>query len=225
MNNDFFVTREVICQWFSNVTSSLVQIIGKSTRDRKIVIHGNQYIILYDLHNQSLFSRIILVLTRWGLNCSSGYMIFAIGHLCIRYAAHWDNIAKLYRHDDVIKWKHFPRYWPFVRGIHRSPVNSPHTGQWRGSLMFSLICVWIYGWVNNGEAGDLRYYRAHFDATVMVYGQQTLYLVPLDTFMRVEMVLCFDISHSAKIGLINQIRISILVVLNSLHWCISGRLI
>ena len=42
-------------------------------------------------------------------------------------------------HDDVIKWKHFPRYWPFVRGIHRSPVNSPHKGQWRGSLMFSLI--------------------------------------------------------------------------------------
>ena len=28
-------------------------------------------------------------------------------------------------HDDVMKWKHFPRYWPFVRGIHRSPVNSP----------------------------------------------------------------------------------------------------
>ena len=27
-------------------------------------------------------------------------------------------------HDDVIKWKHFPHYWPFVRGIHRSPVNS-----------------------------------------------------------------------------------------------------
>ena len=23
-------------------------------------------------------------------------------------------------HDDVIKWKHFPRYWPFVRGSHRS---------------------------------------------------------------------------------------------------------
>ena len=43
-------------------------------------------------------------------------------------------------HDDVIKWKHFPRYWPFARGIHRSPVNSPHKGQWRGALMFSLIC-------------------------------------------------------------------------------------
>ena len=71
-------------------------------------------------------------------------------------------------HDDVIKWKHFPRYWPFVRGIHRSPVNSPHKGQWRGALMFSLICVRINGWVNNGEAGDLRRYRAHFDGTVMV---------------------------------------------------------
>ena len=63
--------------------------------------------------------------------------------------------------------KHFPRYWPFVRGIHRSPVNSPHKGQWRGALMFSLICVWINGWVNNGEAGDLRRYRARYDVTVM----------------------------------------------------------
>ena len=44
-------------------------------------------------------------------------------------------------HDDVIKWKHFPRYWPFVWGIHRSPVNFPHKGQWGGALMFSLICA------------------------------------------------------------------------------------
>ena len=52
-------------------------------------------------------------------------------------------------HNDVIKWKHFPRYWPFVRGIQRSPVNSPHKGQCRGALMFSLICTWINGWINN----------------------------------------------------------------------------
>ena len=31
-------------------------------------------------------------------------------------------------HDDVIKGKHFLRYWPFVRGIHRSPENFPHEG-------------------------------------------------------------------------------------------------
>ena len=72
------------------------------------------------------------------------------------------------RHDDVIKGKHFLRYyWPFVRKIHRSPVNSPHKGQWRGALVFSLICAWINGWVNNRKAGDLRRHRAHFDDTVM----------------------------------------------------------
>ena len=70
-------------------------------------------------------------------------------------------------HDDVIKWKHSPRYWPFVRGIHRSPVNSPHKGQWRGALMFSLICIRINGWVNNREAGDLRRHRAHYNIVVM----------------------------------------------------------
>ena len=77
-------------------------------------------------------------------------------------------------HDDVIKWKHFPRNWPFVRGIHRSPVNSPHKDQWRGALMFSLICVWINGWVNNREAGDLRRYRAHYDVIVMTRADQNL---------------------------------------------------
>ena len=76
-------------------------------------------------------------------------------------------ISMLFWHDDVIKWKHFPRYWPFVRGIHRSPVNSPHKGQWRGPLMFTLNCVWINDWVNNREAGDLRRYRAHYDVTLM----------------------------------------------------------
>ena len=71
-------------------------------------------------------------------------------------------------HDDVIKWKHFRRYWTFVRGIHRSPVNSPHKGQWRGALMFSLICPCINGWVNNHEAGDLRRHRAHHNVIVMI---------------------------------------------------------
>ena len=73
-----------------------------------------------------------------------------------------------FHHDDVIKWKHFPRYWPFVREIHRSPVNFLHKGQWRGALIFALICVRINGWVNNREAGDLRRYRAHYDVIVMI---------------------------------------------------------
>ena len=81
---------------------------------------------------------------------------------CLR---HWYWVILM--HDDVIKWKHFPRYWSLVREIHRSPVNSLHKGQWRGALMFSLICVRIDGWVNNGEAGDLRHHRSHYDAIVI----------------------------------------------------------
>ena len=80
---------------------------------------------------------------------------------------HVEGWQKQLCHDDAIKRKPFPRYWPFVRGIHQSPVNSLHKGQWRGGLMFSLLCARINGWVNNGEAGDLRRYRAHYDVTVM----------------------------------------------------------
>ena len=84
-----------------------------------------------------------------------------------RYRILRSSLRIMFIHDDVIKWKHFPRYWPFVRRIHRSPVNSPHKGQWREALIFSLICVWINGWVNNREAGDLRRYHTHYDITVM----------------------------------------------------------
>ena len=84
---------------------------------------------------------------------------------------HTFNLVMTHQHDDVIKWKHFSRYWPFVRGIHRSPVNSPQKGQWRGALMFSSSCARINGWVNNGEAGDLRRHRAHYDVIVMITWQ------------------------------------------------------
>ena len=70
-------------------------------------------------------------------------------------------------HDDVMKWKRFPCYWPFVGSIHRSPVNSSYKGRWRRALMFSLICTWINGWDNNREAGGFRRHPAHYDVTVM----------------------------------------------------------
>ena len=52
--------------------------------------------------------------------------------------------------------------------------NSPVPGEFptqrpvTRSFDVSLVCVWINGWVNNGEAGDLRCYRAHYDVTVML---------------------------------------------------------
>ena len=75
-----------------------------------------------------------------------------------------------------MKWRNFPRYWSFVRGIHRSSVNSSHKGQWRGALVFSLICVWINGWVNNREAGDLIRHRGHYDVIVMTLLDFKIYI-------------------------------------------------
>ena len=54
----------------------------------------------------------------------SVWNIFAFAKLSVTW------VESFICHDDVIKKKHFPRYWPFVWGIHRSPVNSPHKGQW-----------------------------------------------------------------------------------------------
>ena len=86
-----------------------------------------------------------------------------------------------YIHDDVIKWKHFPRYWPFVPGIHRSTANSPRKGQWGGALMFSLICARINSWVNNREAGDLRHQRGNYDVIVVecfLWIKSQIYILP-----------------------------------------------
>ena len=71
-------------------------------------------------------------------------------------------------HEDVIKWKHFPRYLPFVRGIHRSPVNSPHKASDAELRCFLWPTpAWNSSWVNNGDARDLRRHRTHYDVTVM----------------------------------------------------------
>ena len=103
-------------------------------------------------------------------------------------------------HDDVIKWKQFPRYRPFVWGIHRSPVNCPTKGQWRGALMFSLACAWINVWVNNREAGNLRRHGTHCDVTV-IYVQY----VPWNTH---TVVLWFVLSWSNHQFLVNSRDVS-----------------
>ena len=134
-------------------------------------LHGKAFIITRPLWEESIGDR-------WNRLTKSQWCETLMFSFMLAWTSCWIKnrcISDLRRHvanvtsvqDADIKWKHFPRYWPFVRGIHRSPVNSPHKGQWRGALMFSLICVWINGWVNNREAGDLRRYRAHYDVTVM----------------------------------------------------------
>ena len=92
--------------------------------------------------------------------------IFPVCRNDSRFVCDFSQTTVALSHDDVIKWKKIPRYWPFVRGIHRSPVNSPQKGQWRGALMSSSICA-LNTRLNKHEAGDLGRQRTHYDVIVM----------------------------------------------------------
>ena len=120
----------------------------------------------------------IFATTGLGFSLSSGLVpSMSLNEACTKWPHIFVHIfthsPKVSGHDEIIKLKHFPRYWPFVRGIHRSPVNSPHKGQWRGALMDSLSSVWINGWINKRKAGDLRRHRAHYDVIVRGYRFRT----------------------------------------------------
>ena len=143
-------------------------------------------------------------------------LILTDGHIYLkklhqRYIPWRIFVKYLPEHDDVIKWKHFPRYWKIVRGIHRWPVNSPHKGQCRGVLMFSLMCAWINDWVNNGETGDLRRHGAHYDVTVMKYAILHKWY-PLDVFVSNNVCLPFllisNVIHFLNVRYLFEIRIN-----------------
>ena len=69
-------------------------------------------------------------------------------------------------------------------------------GQWRGALMFSLIWAPINGWVNNGEAGDLRRHRAHYDVIVM--NRPILYQVNVFLYERVRDAITCHRAHKGN---------------------------
>ena len=117
-----------------DITYGVAMIATKRKSDFKITIDTPYLVLTSEL---------------WGVYCED------LGENWPRY----DGTHSLGLHEDVIKWKHFQRYWSFVRGIHRSPVDSIHTGQWRGTLVFSLICAWLNASVINREAGDLSRHR------------------------------------------------------------------
>ena len=139
----------------------LCVIFDKLCVDKYVSIAGSNHPVFKCILIAMMHELVGLLSGNWCLSAPSVTVLWASSRLpkhCA-YAGGW--------HDDVIKREHFPRYRPFVRGIHRSPVNSPHKSQWRGALMFSLICARISGWVNTGEAGDLRRHRAHYGVIVM----------------------------------------------------------
>ena len=70
-------------------------------------------------------------------------------------------IASVPMHDDVIKRKHFPRYWPFVWG------KAPVTGGFPSQRLVTRSFDAFIDLSNNRGAGDKRHHGAHYDVTVM----------------------------------------------------------
>ena len=141
-------------------------------------------------------------------------------HLITQRCTEW-SLGSRGIHDDVIKWKHFPRYWPFLRSIHPSLVNSAHKGQWRGALMFYLICAWINGWVNNREAGELRRNRTHHDVTEMFW---QVYMYYLNALFHYQLILSMNEWDTNPVYILNFLKLVALPILrNGDFACLSHR--
>ena len=103
---------------------------------------------------------------KWNVNGNSNTFIYANEFKKV------GNRSAIMSRSPVSWWRHqmetFSALLALCAGNSRVLVNSPHKGQWRGALMFSLICARINDWVTNREAGDLRRHRGHYDVIVMV---------------------------------------------------------
>ena len=157
-----FFTSLHLPHYISNVITFATILVGSPPGIRFCRCHNRCPVGYYEIKQTT--SRILVMFQSYVYFQHFGWPTFA---WCDHDLENVYGIAGLFLHDDVIKWKHFPRYWPFVREIKQSTVNSPHTVQWRGALVFPFISAWINGWVNNGEAGDLRRHRANYDVIVM----------------------------------------------------------
>ena len=114
-----------------------------------------------------IHNALLILILQWG---SNGLLIMIHDcrlRLLIFMNYYFLTVATKYSEQNV-PWRHqmetFSALLAICAGNSPVPGNSPHKSQWRGALMFSLICVWI----NNREAGDLRRYRAHYDVTVIL---------------------------------------------------------
>ena len=52
-------------------------------------------------------------------------------------------------HDDVMAWRRFPNYRPFVKKIHRWSVDPPPIASVMRSFNVFLLLAWISSWTNN----------------------------------------------------------------------------
>ena len=146
----------IVCSTACTSTGVQVNINGTSIFVSSLVTGGEQYKTFSMSRRQHMKKMHI----HWSINgwCRGN-----------KWLSHIWHYAKLARSMMTSSNGNIFRF-TFVWGIHQSPVNSPHKGQWRGTLMFSLICAWTNGCVNNRDGGDLRRHRDRYDVTVMSCG-------------------------------------------------------
>ena len=135
------------CELFGNCSIIKNKLQWSLTQYKAICIRENQFKIVVNL----------ALNTKWckkfdGYNSSQSELTL-LHHMLFMMTSSNGNIFRVTGH--------------LCEGFTGEPVNSPHKGQWRRALMFSLICAWISSWVNNREAGDLRRHRAHYNVIVM----------------------------------------------------------
>ena len=122
-------------------------------------------------------------------------------------------------------WRHQMETFSALLAICAGNSNSPYKGQWRGALMFSLICAWISGWINNCEASDFRYYRTHYDVNVMwvkiiCSNVNSIYTIKLPyfgetniCFITVTSLICFSKTYTPM--LIQNAAVSEYITMNT----------
>ena len=97
---------------------------------------------------------------------------------CILYRVIQQNFSIFYQLDHICCQKTIPCTFSercrlicsadYVFSFWSFPAQRPVT------RMFSLICIWLNGWVNNREAGDLRRYSGYYDVTVLTSSDHVL---------------------------------------------------
>ena len=170
------------------------------------------YILTFSSLNNTLFSL-------WHTTCKKYCVFWKCNGLCKLHftctTRHWKPV--------LIWWRHQMETFTALLAIcaGNSPVNSPHKGQWRGALMFSLICTRINGWVNNGEASDLRRHCAHYDVTVLK--SQDLSVVGVKPFpanqnVKYECFHCASLIFHVLPVVLNRFVFSVMNIQMRIHW-------
>ena len=109
--------------------------------------------VAFRLHKNKTYT------SKWRLQADIKYPIEA-SYCCTSETSRLLNCR--YSHDDIIKCTHLPRQWPFVRGIHRSPVDSPHKGHVTGTFDVPFLLIRTDGWTNTRLTGNSRRHDSQF---------------------------------------------------------------